>query len=128
VSIVRLRRHVAWIVGTWLLCQASAMILVPVSLCVGNGASAVEAACTCAHSGVQECPMHHTRTKSPSSCSCRSTTGGPTAILASLLGSIAVLPVAMSVLAATPTSDVSMIRDVFLLNASINPDPPPPRA
>ena len=124
-----LRRHFIWIVGAWLLCQSSVMILVPVSLCAASRLAAAEQTCTCAHADGPECPMHPTKPKtSQKSCSCRSTTDGPTAILGSLLGSIAVLTSETPATATATSSGLSIIRDVVLLNASINPDPPPPRA
>jgi hypothetical protein len=123
-----LRRHFIWIIGAWLLCQSSVMILVPVSLCAASRLAAAEQTCTCGHADGGECPMHHTRTKPQSSCSCRSTTDGPTAILGSLLGSIAVLTSETTATAPVTSSGLSIVRDVVLSNASINPDPPPPRA
>lgn len=124
------RRHFVWIIGVWLLSQSSAMILVPVSLCAGNGASAIGQTCTCAHADGQECPMHHTKSKTrpQSSCSCRSTTDVPAATLASLLGPIAVLTSETTIAVTTAKSGLSLVRAVVLLNASINPDPPPPRS
>jgi hypothetical protein len=125
----RLRQHVSGVIGAWLLCQASAMILAPVSLCMDASAAAVQQACTCDHGDGLECPMHHTKTtKSKSSCSCRSTTDGPIATLASLVGPTAVLTSRTSVVATVTTSGVRMSPEAPLFDASINPDPPPPRA
>jgi hypothetical protein len=128
---VTLRRHVAWVVGAWLLCQTSAMVLVPVTLCMTGPTGAVEQACTCGHTD-GECPMHHTRSlprsSSRSSCSCRSTTDGPTATLASLIGPTAVLTSGATVVASpTPTRLLSS-PDAALFGASRTLDPPPPRA
>jgi hypothetical protein len=123
-----LRRHFTWIIGAWLLCQSSVMIVVPVSLCATSRLAAAEQTCTCGHADGRECPMHHSRTKPQSSCSCRSTTDGPTAILGSLLGSVAVLASETPAAAPATSSGLSITRNVVLSNASINPDPPPPRA
>jgi hypothetical protein len=124
-----LRRHFIWIIGAWLLCQSSVMILVPVSLCAASRLAAAEQTCTCAHADGPECPMHHTKTKtSQKSCSCRSTTDVPTAILVSLTGSVAILTSETTVAATNTTSSLPAIPGTILLNASINPDPPPPRA
>jgi hypothetical protein len=122
-----LRRQFSWIAGAWLLCQASSMILVPVSLCTEERAG-VQQTCTCSHDDGKECPMHHTKTKSKSSCSCRSTSDGPTAILASLLGPTAVLTSRTEVVATVASSRCFTNTEAVLFDASINPDPPPPRA
>jgi hypothetical protein len=124
----RVRQHFAGIVGAWLLCQASAMVLVPVSLCTGESAGAVAQACTCSHPDGRECPMHHTKTTSRSFCSCRSTTDGPIATLASLIGPIAVLTSRTTVAASVATSGFWTNPEAVLFDASVNPDPPPPRA
>jgi hypothetical protein len=105
------------------------MIIAPVSLCVVDRAGTVEQSCTCAHGDGQECPMHHTKTtKSRSSCSCRSTTDGPTATLASLIGPTAVLTSRTTIVATVATSSFRANSEAPLFDASINPDPPPPRA
>jgi hypothetical protein len=94
-----------------------------------ENAAAVQQACTCDHGDGLECPMHHTKTtKSRSSCSCRSTTDGPTAMLASLIGPTAVLTARTTVVATVATSGVRTSPEAPLFDASINPDPPPPRA
>jgi hypothetical protein len=124
----RLRQHFAWIVGAWLLCQTPAVILVPVSLCGGAPGAAVEQACTCAHAAGAECPMHHAPLKSKPSCSCRSTEGGPSATLVSLIGPVAVLTPRTVVAASGTAAIVRTNPDTVLFDASINPDPPPPRA
>jgi hypothetical protein len=103
------------------------MVLVPVSLCTGEGAG-IQQTCTCSHDDGKECPMHHTKTKSKSSCSCRSTSDGPTAILASLLGPTAVLTSRTAVVATVATSRFLTNPEAVPFDASINPDPPPPRA
>lgn len=117
----------AWVVGAWLLCQASLAVLVPVSLSAQT--AALEQTCTCSHNDGQMCPMHHTKSKSSQpACSCRSTDDGFTATLASLLGTTAVLAPASAVVATVGTTDVLTSLDTTLFDASFNPDPPPPRA
>jgi hypothetical protein len=129
---VMLRRHAAWVVGAWLLCQTSAMVLVPVTLCMTDRSGAVQQACTCDHADGQECPMHHTRSlprsSSRSSCSCRSTTDGPTATLASLIGPIAVLTSRATAVANVTNTQLPTNPDAALFGASRALDPPPPRA
>jgi hypothetical protein len=130
------RRRFSWIIGAWLLCQLSTMVLVPVSLCASG--TAIEESCTCAHADGTECPMHHTKkparpalsrsTGAPASCSCRSTTDGPTATLASLFSPAAVLTPATATAATAIAARSGTIADAVLLNASIHPDPHPPRA
>jgi hypothetical protein len=108
----RLRQHVAWIVGVWLVCQTSAMILVPVSLCGRERGAAVEQACTCAHAAGDACPMHHAKPKSTSSCSCRSTEDGPTATLISLIGPVALL-MPRTIVAASATASAPRVVPLF---------------
>jgi hypothetical protein len=123
----RLRQHFSWIVTAWLLCQASVAVLVPASLCARDIVGAQQA-CTCSHNDGQECPMHHTRSKSPASCSCRSSNDGLTATLASLFGPAAVLTPGSAVVAIIATTDFGTNPDATLVDTSFNPDPPPPRA
>jgi hypothetical protein len=72
--------------------------------------------------------MHHTRSKSPASCSCRSSNDGLTATLASLFGPAAVLTPGSAVVAIIATTDFGTNPDATLVDTSFNPDPPPPRA
>ena len=130
-----LRRHFVWIIGAWLLCQSSMLIIVPVSLC-GNG-PAIEQACTCSHADGTECPMHHTKkptrttpagaASAPAPCSCRSTSDPSTATLASLFSPVAVLtPTLIVGLRPMPSTPLS-ISDVRLVDPATFPDPHPPR-
>ena len=124
----RLRQHFAWIVGAWLLCQASAAVLVPVSLCAQDKSCAVPQARACSHNDAQQCPMHRTKPASSLSCSCSSTTDTLAATLASLFGPAAVLTPGATAVAIVATTDVGTCPDVTLFDASLNPDPPPPRS
>jgi MYXO-CTERM domain-containing protein len=72
--------------------------------------------------------MHHPQPKSRSSCSCRSTGDGPAATLLSLFGPAAVLTPRSTVLATVATADFWTNPEAPLFDASVNPDPPPPRA
>lgn len=128
------RRHFVSIIGGWLLCQSSALILVPVSMCAGDRTSAVEQTCACAHAADgQECPMSHTRTtkttrgQSPSSCSCRGTSDAPAAMIVALTGPVAVLTSETTLPAPASTARLSSAPTTVLPNASTILDPPPPR-
>ncbi len=113
-------------VGAWLLCQAFSLTLNAASVCAGMTAPSVEQTCTCAHGDGQECPMHHTKSKSPASCSCRSTNEAPAALV-SLFGT-AILAQSESLPGGTVSSDLSVAPQTEPLGASVIPDPPPPRA
>ena len=125
-----IRRHLGAVIGVWLFCQTSALMIGPVSMCTGMATAVPGQQCTCAHDGGQQaCPMHHpTTAKSKSSCSCRSTTDTSTLAIASLLGPIAVLPSAIRVVDLTLTTD--SVPDVIAapIDGPELPDAPPPRA
>jgi hypothetical protein len=84
--------------------------------------------CTCAHGDDHACPMHHPAPKSPSSCSCRSTTDGPGAVIAALLGPIAVIPASLAADSVPVRGEPLHLANVSPLDAPSVPDGPPPRA
>jgi hypothetical protein len=124
----RVRRHVARIAGGWLLFQASVLSLTSVSLCAGMIAAAAAQSCTCAHGDGQECPMHPSKPTSKSSCSCRSTNDSTTAALVSLVGPVAVLARAASIVAPSAISTFQVTARTSPAATPVAPDPPPPRA
>ena len=124
-----IRRHLALIIGGWLVSQTFVLTVVPASMCAGAAVSTPEQACTCSHDGGQECPMHHrTAAKSKSSCSCRSTTDTTTLAIASLLGPIAVLPPAINVAAVFLSTDLNRSLVAPPIDVPALPEAPPPRA
>jgi hypothetical protein len=125
-----IRRHLALVIGVWLFCQTSALMIGPVSMCAGVPTAVSEQQCTCAHDGGQQaCPMHHRTTpQSKSSCSCRSSTDTSTLAIASLLGPIAVLPSAIQVAYLSLTTDSVPVMVAVPIDGPASPDAPPPRA
>jgi len=125
-----IRRHLASVIGVWLLCQTSALVIGPASMCAAMPTAVPEQQCTCAHdAGQQACPMHHpTTAKSKSSCSCRSGTDPSTLAIASLLGPIAVLPSAIEVADLSLTTDSVPVMVAAPIDGPELPDAPPPRA
>ncbi len=122
------RQHLTRVAMIWLLCHASVLTGVPVSLSAMPDALASEQACTCAHSGATECPMHHqAQAPSKSPCSCRSTADPQAATLGSLLGPIAVLTAPGQVIRLV-YSDAASSLTVPLIDTPTVPDAPPPRA
>ena len=90
--------------------------------------SAVE--CTCAHGDHSNCPMHHSvpaQARSKSDCSCRGTTDPAVAVLAAIIGPIAVVPerIALDI----PVSGSALGRQLLPQPQSpvLAPDGPPPR-
>jgi hypothetical protein len=84
--------------------------------------------CTCAHGESHSCPMHHPAEKSKSTCSCRSTTDGPSAVIAALLGPIAVIPASLAADSAPSRGERLQIAAAVPLDSLSVPDGPPPRA
>ena len=123
------RRRLAMVIGVWLFCQTSALMIGPVSMCAGMATAVPGQQCTCAHDGGQEaCPMHHPAKAKSKSCSCRSTTDTSTLAIASLLGPIAVLPSAISVVDLSLTTDSVPVTVAAPIDGPEPPDAPPPRA
>lgn len=121
------RRHLSWVVGTWLICQLSVLALTPVAICTGAPVHATGVTCTCAHGDDQACPMHHPGA-APKPCSCRSTNDAGSVIVAALLGSAAVLPHAVENVPLASVSEISQSAVSFHSDRSRVPDAPPPRA
>src|SRR5262245_53515386 len=94
-SMYSLRRHLGRVACAWLVAQVC--VLATSSAVMALTAPSVAALeCTCAHGESHSCPMHHPVEKSKSDCSCRSTSDGPSAVIAALLGPIAVVPAALA--------------------------------
>src|SRR5882672_5834629 len=88
------RNHMTWFVGLCLATQLAVLMAVPCVLCAGApGAATVPTVqCACPHGASHPCSLHKAASSSTTtSCSCRGTTDGATAVLASLIGQTAVL-------------------------------------
>jgi len=122
-----LRRRLTWIACGWLCCQLSILTAAPLTLLSDMPHAADAVACTCAHAGAAECPMHHSKPKKQG-CECRSTTDPDAGAVLSMLGPIAVLAVAPSAslpteIAKSPNHQITKFASRFTPPAS-----PPPRA
>ena len=101
----------------------------PAVLCVDvSRDSAVE--CTCAHGDHGMCPMHHSapaQPRSKSDCSCRGTTDPAVAVLAAIIGPIAVVPERLAL--DIPGSGSAFGSQLLPqpLSPVLAPDGPPPR-
>jgi hypothetical protein len=119
----------------WLVTQASILAAAPVSLLEHSPHAADAIACTCAHTGHDECPMHHPRASDTEKnflqkrrCQCRSAQDPDAASLVSLLGPIAVMPHAIAPVAAPPITQLPTYPlNKFAVHV-VAPDGPPPRA
>jgi hypothetical protein len=121
------RRHLVRAACAWLIAQVCLLALssAVMALTVPTVA-ALE--CTCAHGESHSCPMHHPAEKSKSDCSCRSTTDGPGAVIAALLGPIAVIPASLAADSAPSRGERLQITSTVPFDALSVPDGPPPRA
>jgi len=123
------RRQLVRLAGGWLVLQLSLVSSAPVVLCIGMSKASPNVQCACSHGDGVACPMHRATPKRDSkSCSCRSTTDDGIAVIASLVGTAAVLttPIRMtepSISTQAPQRSESHPLDLFLV-----PDAPPPRA
>jgi hypothetical protein len=119
------RRQLRRVAGAWLITQLCVLTLTSAVISAAALGPAVE--CTCTHGDAHTCPMHHPAPKSPSSCSCRSTADGPGAVIAALLGPIAIIPAALAPAAVPLRSERLHVSAVPPLDALSIPDGPPPR-
>jgi hypothetical protein len=128
-TIVRgIRRHLAAVFGTWLVCHTCALAAAPVAMCISGTASAPQLECTCDHSEATECPMHHKSASEPKpTCTCRSTSDSGLATLASMLGPFAVLDADARIASPHGMAPAPAPLPAFFFNAPTTPDPPPPR-
>jgi len=120
------KRGLAWVVCAVLSSQLAVLTAAPLSLLLHAPQAADAIACTCAHTGHAECPMHHP--KKTSGCECRSTTDPDAASLVSLLGPVAVLSDAPARIAAPPITKSPSSSITRFTDAVASPDGPPPRA
>jgi hypothetical protein len=115
--------------ASWLIIQFAIISVTPLSLCAlgSDPPSAVE--CTCSHGSNVACPMHHAAAKRDlRSCSCRGTSDGSTAVLASLFGLSAVLTAPLDLPALPLVADRPQPFESHPAAVFVVPDGPPPRA
>jgi len=127
-----LRAQVARVAAGWLAVHLCFLVSAPTSLCsVQRGIVVEAAACKCAHTPGQACPMHHARrstgTRAGSRlCACAS--ADPLlATVASLLGPVAVLATPAPALAPPAAADCSNTLAATALDRTAVPESPPPR-
>jgi len=106
--------------------QLAALTLSPVILAVANGDADAQLACTCAHDGAAQCPMHHPTGK-PNPCSCRST-ADPSAGFALLFGQGATMAASPAVVVLMPITDFRSSETTLALQSGFHPEAPPPRS
>src|SRR5260221_6113637 len=123
------RNHMAWLAGLCLGTQLAVLMVVPWVLCAGMP-SAAAVQCACPHGDAHPCSLHKTASGSTTtSCSCRGTTDGATAVVASLIGPTAVLAERVHPLdPATGAGSRGQRPDCRPLDSRFVPDSPPPRA
>jgi len=119
------RRQLRRVAGGWVIAQVCVLVLASGVMAL-TGAAAVE--CTCTHGDAHSCPMHHPQPASKSTCSCRSTSDGPTAAVAALLGPIAVVPSSLVSEPAPLRGERVDALAASLFDVPSVPDGPPPRA
>jgi hypothetical protein len=123
-----LRRRLSWIACAWLCCQLS-LTAAPLSLLTHAPEAADLVACTCAHTGHGECPMHHPKPQSQKrGCECRSGADPDAANIVSLIGPIAVLANVPSHLAPPPITQLPAYPITRFVDFVAPLDSPPPRA
>src|SRR5690348_7031050 len=84
-------------------------------------------ACSCAHGGSHDCPVHHHSRSSRNACSCRGSSDSAASLVASLIGPVAVL-VAPDDSNRIAVSQAPAIRfSPAILDIVLVPDAPPPR-
>ena len=122
-----IRRHLSWLVGAWLACQAVALAAAPITLCGSQPAEEHQDGVCCP--GIepgQVCPMHHVR-EDVRTCAIGSPCSASDAALLSLLGALGLTPVARVVLDVAPiAAPVSTLVDAVMTRSEL-PESPPPR-
>jgi len=121
------RRMLGLVAATWLICQATTLVLVPTLLGIGAMEASV-AECTCTHGANATCPMHHKTSAGAKVCALQGMTTSSTALVNALFGVAGFLP------APTPAANQGPTRLTVRLDRStatsrrISPDSPPPRS
>src|SRR5258706_1734407 len=125
------RNHMAWFAGLCLATQLAVLMVVPCVLCADTrdtpGTATVQ--CACPHAASHPCSLHAAPSPSTTStCSCRGTTDGATAVLASLIGPTAVLAEPVPGLGPASGACRPQCSERHPLDSCIVPVSPPPRA
>ena len=121
------RRHLSWLVGAWLACQAVALAAAPITLCGSQPAPEHhDGVCCPGTKPGQVCPMHHVR-EGVRTCAIGSPCSASDAALLSLVGTLGLAPVARVVFDVRPIAEpVSTLADAEMTRSEL-PESPPPR-
>lgn len=120
------RRRLVRLAGGLLAIQLCSWIVTPTLLYATTSSAAL--ACSCSHGGSHNCPVHHHNRPSKNACSCRDTSDGAANLVASLIGPVAVL-VAPDDSGRVDVSQAATIGFApVILDTTLVPDAPPPRA
>jgi hypothetical protein len=122
------RRHLAWMVCGWLLCQVASVAAAPLAFCCKDipAADPDDKCCPGMLPG-QICPMHHTR-EGVKTCKMRNACAQSDAALIGLAGGLATLsPPTAAVSIFDSGTTVPQIAPSAILRAHV-PESPPPRA
>ncbi len=122
------RRHLSWLVGAWLACQAAALAAAPVVMCGSQPTpDHHDVICCPGLKPGQVCPMHHVR-EGVRTCAMRSPCSPSDAALLSLVGALGLTPAARVVIDIAPIAEpVSTLADAELTRSEL-PESPPPRS
>ena len=122
------RRHLAWMVCGWLMCQVASVVAAPLAFCCKDvpAADPNDKCCPGMLPG-QICPMHHTR-EGVKTCKMRNACARSDAALIGLAGGLATFsqPTAAVNIFDSGTA-VPQIAPSAILRANV-PESPPPRA
>ena len=121
------RRHLSWLIGAWLACQAVALAAAPIAMCGSQPAEEHhDGVCCPGTKPGQVCPMHHVR-EGVRTCAIGSPCSASDAALLSLVGALGLPPVARVVLDVRPIAEpVSTLADAVMTRSEL-PESPPPR-
>ena len=120
-----LRRALAPLTATWLVCQVATLASSPVALWL---MSADLAECTCTTGDHASCPMHHKQEPGSKICLLRSAADPGTMALASIFSGAGLLPAQAVSVVSTDNQPAAMIELTTLPSRYTPPDPPPPRS
>jgi hypothetical protein len=127
-----LRRHLARIVGVWLICHLS--VLGATTLVVSAEAVLGETLCTCLTAAPGAvCPMHgshqgeHDAPENPADCVLTSGTTPAVSTLSALLVGVGVIPASEPARAAIVSSEPIALPTALLVSRPDRPESPPPR-
>jgi len=126
------RTRLSRLTGVWLVCHLLIMVLGAQSALRASlvTTTVVQAGCTCDHGHAGMCPMHRNRSasnRSGGSCAYHGTSDPLGAVVASLIGTAAVLTRAATPFTPLFARAVLTVSDEAVFGVSSVPDSPPPR-